>query len=156
LLFLNGTIHQTSCTNTLMQNGITKRKHRHIVETTRSFLLSASVPSMFWGEAVLNALGLINTILSSHISGLSPFKTLYGYVPNYSFFRVFCCTCFVLCPHVKLSKLSFQFVICVFLGYSEGKKKISLFWYNNSEILCVSSCCLSWAYTFIFHFIHCS
>jgi hypothetical protein len=39
-----------------------------------------------------------------------------------SSFRVFGCTCFVLRPHVERSKLSSRSIICVFLGYGEGKK----------------------------------
>jgi hypothetical protein len=65
---------------------------------------------------------LFNTISSSHSSGFSPFEKLYGYIPNYSSFRVFDCTCFVLCPHVERSKLFSRFTICVFLNYGEGKK----------------------------------
>ena len=42
-----------------------------------------------------------------------------------SSFRVFGCTCFVLRPHVERSKLSSRSIICVFLGYGEGKK-----WYR--------------------------
>jgi len=106
LLALDGTIHQTSCTNTSEQNGVAERKHRHIVETAHSLLLSAFVPSEFWEEVVLTVVSLINTIPSSHNSGLSSFEKLYGYVPDYSSFRVFGCTCFVLRPHVELSKLS--------------------------------------------------
>ena len=100
LLALDGTIHQTSCTDTPEQNGVTERKHRHIVETARSLMLSSSVPSELWGEAVLTGVRLISTIPSSYTSGLSPFKKLYGFPPDYSFFRVFGCTCFVLRPHV--------------------------------------------------------
>jgi len=66
LLALNETIHQTSCTDTPKQNGVTKRKHRHIVETTHSLLLFASIPIEFWGEVVLIDISLINTISSSH------------------------------------------------------------------------------------------
>ncbi|GMP70396.1 hypothetical protein CsSME_00029266 [Camellia sinensis var. sinensis] len=44
-----GTIHQTSCTDTPAQNGRAERKHRHLLETARSLLLSASVPAPFWG-----------------------------------------------------------------------------------------------------------
>jgi histone deacetylase 1/2 len=84
--------------------------------------LSVFVPSEFWGEVVLTDVSLINTILSSHSSGLSPFEKLYGFVPDYSSFRVFGCTCFILRPHVERSKLSSRFAICIFLGYSEGKK----------------------------------
>jgi hypothetical protein len=66
LVALNGTIHQTSCTDTPKKNGVTKRKHRHIVETTHSLLLFAFILSDFWGEVVLIAISLINTISSSH------------------------------------------------------------------------------------------
>jgi hypothetical protein len=80
LLALDKTIHQTSCTYTPEQNDFVGRKHRHIVKTTHSLLLSISVFGVFWGEVVLAAIGLINIILSSHISGFSLFKKLYGYV----------------------------------------------------------------------------
>ena len=65
---------------------------------------------------------MINTILSSHISGFSSFKKLYGYAPDYSFFKVFGCTCFILHPHMERSKLSSRPVICVSIGYGEGQK----------------------------------
>ena len=122
LLALDGTIHQTSCTDTPEQNGVAERKHRHIVETARSLLLSASVPSEFWGEAVLTAAHLINRIPTSHNSGLSPFEKLYRHAPDYSSLRVFGSTCFVLRPHVERSKLSSKSAICVFLGYGAGQK----------------------------------
>ena len=108
LLALDGTIYQTSCAlDTLEQNGDVERKHRHIFETAHSLLLSAFVLSEFWGEAVLTAISLINTILFSHSSGLSLFEKLYGYIPDYSSFRVFGCTSFVLRPHVEHNNLSY-------------------------------------------------
>jgi hypothetical protein len=86
--------------------------------------LSTSIPSEFWGEAILTDVSLINTISSYHSSGFSFFEELYGYVPDYFSFRVFGCTCFVLRPHSERTKLSFQSAICVFLGYGEVKKGI--------------------------------
>ena len=47
LLAFDGTIHQTFCTDTPEQNSVAERKHRHLVETIRSLLLSAYVPSEF-------------------------------------------------------------------------------------------------------------
>ena len=49
------------------QNGVVERKHRHIVETSQSLLLSAFIPIVFWGEAILTIVTLINSISSSHI-----------------------------------------------------------------------------------------
>jgi hypothetical protein len=67
-------------------NDIAKKTHRHILGTTRSFILSTFVPHVFWDEVVLIVVDLMNTILSFHISGFSPFKKLYRYTPDYSFF----------------------------------------------------------------------
>ncbi|GJV35020.1 retrovirus-related pol polyprotein from transposon TNT 1-94 [Tanacetum coccineum] len=122
LLKSDGTIYQTSCTDTPQQNGVAERKHRHLIETARSFLLSADVPSVFWGEAVLTATYVINRIPTAHNSGLSPFERLYGQVPDYSSLRVFGCTCFVLKPHVERTKLTSKSTLCVFLGYGSGQK----------------------------------
>ena len=76
LLALDETIHQISCVDTLEQNGVVETKYRHIVKTAHSLLLSALVPNMFWGEVVLTTVDLINTISSSHTSGLFPFEKL--------------------------------------------------------------------------------
>ncbi|CAJ2639186.1 unnamed protein product [Trifolium pratense] len=122
LLAYDGTIHQTSCTDTPQQNGVAERKHRHIVETARSLLLSASVPTEFWGEAIRTAVHAINRIPSSVTSGQSPFEKLYGYSPDYSSLKVFGSTCFVLLPQVERNKLSPRSTICVFLGYGDGQK----------------------------------
>lgn len=59
--------NETLCVDTLKGNGITERKHRYIVETTQSLLLSASVSSELYGEFVLTIVNLINIMLSSHI-----------------------------------------------------------------------------------------
>ena len=122
LLASDGTIRQTSCTDTPQQNGVAERKHRHLVETTRSFLLSADVPSVFWGEALLTAVYVINRIPTAQNSGLSPFEKLYDEVPDYASLRVFGCTCFVLKPQVERSKLSAKSALCVFLGYGVTQK----------------------------------
>ncbi|GJR10326.1 retrovirus-related pol polyprotein from transposon TNT 1-94 [Tanacetum coccineum] len=122
LLKSDGTLYQNSCTDTPRQNSVAKRKHRHIVKTTRSFLLLADVPSVFWGEADLTVTYVINRIPTSHNSALSPFEKLYGTLPDYSSLRVFGCTCFVLKPHVERTKLSLKSTLCVFLSYGVSQK----------------------------------
>nr|GEV04679.1 uncharacterized mitochondrial protein AtMg00810-like [Tanacetum cinerariifolium] len=122
LLESDVTIYQTSCMNTPQRNGVAKRKHCHLVETVRSFLLSADVPSVFWREAVLTATYVINRIPTTHNYALSPSEKLYGTSPDYSSLRVFGCTCFVLKPHVERSKLSSKSTLCVFLDYGVSKK----------------------------------
>lgn len=42
-------IFQKSCLNTPQQNGIAKRKFRHLLDNTRSLLLASSIPFTFLG-----------------------------------------------------------------------------------------------------------
>ena len=43
----NGIIHQSSCVDTPQQNGVAKRKNRHLLEVARSLLFSSHVPKRF-------------------------------------------------------------------------------------------------------------
>lgn len=97
------------------------KKLRHIVKITHS-PLSTSITNEFLGKNVLTAICLINTILSSYISGLSHFEKLYQYSPAYYILKNFCCTYFVFFFEVEHNKLFSQFVICVFLGCVESKE----------------------------------
>ena len=54
-----GTVHQLTCLGTSQQNGRTERKLRHILDTVHALLLSAKVPTPFWGEAALHAINRI-------------------------------------------------------------------------------------------------
>ncbi|GFZ15868.1 hypothetical protein Acr_25g0002770 [Actinidia rufa] len=119
--YTHGIIHQSSCSDTPAQNGRAERKHRHLLDTARSLLLSPSVPSVFWGEAVLIAAYLLNRMLTL-LSGRSPYEYLHGQVPNYSLLRVFGSSCFVLLPRKDRTKFSAQCVLCVFLGYGIHRK----------------------------------
>ena len=43
----HGILHQSSCAYTPQQNGVAKRKNRHLVETARTLLLHHKVPQRF-------------------------------------------------------------------------------------------------------------
>ncbi|KAL0541828.1 hypothetical protein IC582_021892 [Cucumis melo] len=95
-----GTLVQRSCPHTSQQNGRAERKHRHILDSVRALLFSASCPEKFWGEAALTSVYTINRLPSSVLQNISPFERLYGTPPNYSNLKVFGCACFVLLhPH---------------------------------------------------------
>uniref|UniRef100_A0A2N9IBP6 Reverse transcriptase Ty1/copia-type domain-containing protein n=1 Tax=Fagus sylvatica TaxID=28930 RepID=A0A2N9IBP6_FAGSY len=102
---------------TSQQNGRAERKHRHILDSVRAFLISASCPERFWGEAALTAVYTINRLPSSALQNVTPFERLYGTPASYSSLRVFGCACFVLLQPHEHSKLEPRSRLCCFLGY---------------------------------------
>jgi len=56
----HGMSHQTNCVDALSQNGIVKRKHRHILNVAKALLFQASLHIKFWGKFVLKTAYLIN------------------------------------------------------------------------------------------------
>ena len=56
----HGFHHETYCSQTLQQNGVTERKNRHILEIIRALLITANVPKRLWTNAVVTAIYLMN------------------------------------------------------------------------------------------------
>jgi transposase InsO family protein len=59
-----GIQYQTTYPYTPEQNGIAERKNKHILEVTRSMMISMNVPQYLWGHIVLIAAYLINKMPS--------------------------------------------------------------------------------------------
>ena len=88
-----GIEHLLSCPHAHQQNGSAEHKHRHIVEIGLSILAHAAMPLKFWDEAFLTAVFLINRLPSKVIHSDTPYERLHGHKPDYSFLRIFGCTC---------------------------------------------------------------
>ena len=73
-----GIIHQTTCPGTPPQNGVAKRKNRHLLEVARSLMFHMNIPKYLWSEAVMAAISLINRIPSRILDMKSPAKLLLG------------------------------------------------------------------------------
>ena len=115
----HGILHQSSCAYTPQQNGVSKCKNRHLVETVRTLLLHHKVPQCFWGDATLSVFYLINRMPSSVLHDQIPHPILF---PNQPLFypppRVFGCVYFVHILTPGQDKISARATKCVFLGYS--------------------------------------
>ena len=81
------------------------------METIGSLLLSASVPSPFYGGALLTSAYLSNRIPSSVIAGVSTYEILHSVKIDYSAFHVFGCSCFVLLLKLEHGKITAHSVL---------------------------------------------
>ena len=64
----HGILHQSSCPHTPEQNGVSERKHRHVVEIGLALLYQSHLPFNFWSYAFTAATYLINRLPSSVLS----------------------------------------------------------------------------------------
>ncbi|KAA0059989.1 Cysteine-rich RLK (RECEPTOR-like protein kinase) 8 [Cucumis melo var. makuwa] len=117
-----GIVHQTSCAYTPQQNGEAERKNRHLVEVARSLMLSTSLPSYLWGDAILTAAHLTNRMSSRILHLQTPLDCLKESYPSTRLvsevpLRVFGCTAYVhnFGPHQ--TKFTHRAQACVFVGY---------------------------------------
>ena len=65
-------LHQTLCVNTAYQNGVTKRKNRHLLEIVRTLLFKMNVLKHFWANTVSTACFFINRMPSYVLSWVTP------------------------------------------------------------------------------------
>ena len=91
-----GIVPQTSCAHTFRQNGVAERKHRHILDVTRTIMVEKQVPKYLWSDVVLIVVYLINHMPSAPLGGEVPLRRLY---PNQELFalppKVYGCITFV-------------------------------------------------------------
>ncbi|KAJ1686058.1 hypothetical protein LUZ63_017448 [Rhynchospora breviuscula] len=113
-------IHQTTCPHTPQQNGVSERKHRHIIELALSIMSYASLPTNFWDEIFSSVAYLINRLPNSN--KLIPYTVLFNKQPDYSLLRILGCTCFPYTRPYNAHKLEFRSQPCVFVGYSTTQK----------------------------------
>ncbi|KAL0543454.1 hypothetical protein IC582_018550 [Cucumis melo] len=117
-----GIVHQTSWAYTPQQNGVAERKNRHLVEVARSLMLSTSLPSYLWGDAILTAAHLINRMPSRILHLQTPLDCLKESYPSTRLvsevpLRVFGCTAYVHNFGPNQTKFTPRAQACVFVGY---------------------------------------
>lgn len=105
--YVNMGFISNSCPNTSQQNGLPKRKHRHIMEVGLSLLAQSHLPTKFLVKMFMTAIYLINHTLTYILDYISPYFKLFAQTPDYSFLRMFGCVCYSLLRPYKKHKLAF-------------------------------------------------
>ena len=72
----NGILHQTSCPYISAQNGVAKRKNKHLLKVARSLMFTMNLPKPYWRDAILVAAYLINRMPLKTLDFQSPLKAL--------------------------------------------------------------------------------
>ncbi|XP_019450585.1 PREDICTED: uncharacterized protein LOC109352859 [Lupinus angustifolius] len=129
-----GIIHQTSCVETPQQNSVFERKHRHLLNVTRSMLFHAHLPNIFWSFAVQHAAFIINKIPTQTLQHKSPYEMLYESKPNLHEIKVFGCLSFASTLVSHHTKLDARARKCILLGFKTGVKGYVLFDLKSREI----------------------
>ena len=129
-----GIIHQKSCPYTPEQNGVAERKHRHIVEIAATLMSRASIPIKFWPFAFNTAVYLINRLPSPNLGYKSPFEILFHKTPDYTYLKVFDCTCYPLLKPYTSNKLQPKTTKCTFLGYASDSNRYLCYNMSNQQV----------------------
>jgi len=89
LFFKHDICFRKSCPDTQQQN---KRKHKHLLEITHSFLFDASLQASFWLDVAYAATYSINHLTTPILNDKSPYEVLFTKVLDY--LKPFGCACF--------------------------------------------------------------
>ena len=110
-----------SASYTPQQNGVVEHRNQTMVATARALLKQRGMPAIYWGEAVMTVVHLLNRSPTKALDGKTPYEAWYGRKPVVSHLRVFGCLAFAKeLNHVI--KLDDQSTPGVFIGYAEGVK----------------------------------
>ncbi|XP_019423033.1 PREDICTED: uncharacterized protein LOC109332504 [Lupinus angustifolius] len=145
-----GIQHQTSCVETPQQNGVVERKHQHILSVARSLVFQSSLPHCFWNFAMTHAVLLINRQPSNYMSRDTPFRILYGKLPNLSHLKAFGCLCYAATLTSQRKKLDHRSKKGVFLGLTRGVKGYVILDTSTHEIF-ISRNTIFYEHIYLFH-----
>ena len=117
---LHGIHRQLTAAGTPQQNGMAERKNRHLLETTRSLLFGAQLPTYLWEEAIKTACYLSNRVPTRSLYRITPFEAYSGQRPNLAHLRIFGSAAFIHIQYRnKLEPKSRQLVL---VGYDSQTK----------------------------------
>ena len=116
-LLLHGITHYTTAPHTPKKNGVSERRHRHLIETGLTLLHDAHLDFSYWPYAFQTTSYLINRQPTPLLHEKSPFEVLFGQTPNYLKLKKFGCICYPLTRPYNSKKMQPKSKAFLFLGY---------------------------------------
>jgi transposase InsO family protein len=103
------------------QNSVVERRNQTVVGMARALLKQRGMPAVFWGEAVVTAVYILNHSPPKALNGRTSYEAWHGHMPVVSHLWVFDCLAFAKeLDHI--GKLDDKSTPGVFIGYVEGLK----------------------------------
>jgi hypothetical protein len=101
------------------QNGVVERRNQTVVGMARTLLKQRGMPAIFWGEAMVTAVYILNCSPTKALNGRTLYEAWHGRKPVVSHLRVFGCLAFGK-EFGHIGKLDDRSTPGVFIGYAEG------------------------------------
>jgi histone deacetylase 1/2 len=117
-----GINHRITCPYTHQQAVAIERRHRQIVEVGLTLLAHSNLPQMFWEDAFLTVIFIINRLSTLILNHKSPYEMVHHQKLDYNFLHTFGCACWPYLRPYNRHKLDFQSKDCIFIGYSIGHR----------------------------------
>jgi hypothetical protein len=103
------------------QNGVVERRNQTVVGMAQALLKQRGMPTVFWGEAVVTTVYILNRSPTKILNGKTSYEAWHGRNPMVSHLRVFGCLTFTK-ELGHISKLDDRSTPGVFIDYAEGSK----------------------------------
>jgi hypothetical protein len=103
------------------QNGVVERRNQTVVGMARTLLKQRGMPTVFWGEAVVTVVYILNRSPTKALNGGMLYEAWHERKPAVSHIRVFGCLAFGK-ELGHIGKLDDRSTPVVFIGYTEGSK----------------------------------
>ena len=113
-LLENEIVSQLTALGTPQQNGVAERRNRTLLDMVRSMISYSTLPTTFWGYALLTACYLLNNVPSKSVPK-TPHELWMGKIATLNHIRIWGCPAHVL--DKESNKLDSRSEVCVFVGY---------------------------------------
>jgi hypothetical protein len=95
---------------------------------------TAGMPVMFWGEAVMTAVYLLNQSLTSNLEGRMPYEVWHGIKPTVHHLRTFRCVVYTKVTQLHLEKFDDRGQKGIFIGYEVGSKAYRVYYLVEGHV----------------------